>query len=238
MLVTTRAIVISATKYQDHSLIVKCYTQSHGLKSYFLHHAFSSKSAKRKLAYYQPLSQLEIVAQHKNNGQLNTIKEVKLAPGGQLFITDIVKTSIALFLSEMFHHALKEEMHNEELFTFLSTALEYFNHRDQAVNFHLILLLQLTRYLGFYPAKTSSGWSYFNPHEGAFESQPSALCYTDSQTALWQRLLSLRLDNTDLVFSSSERQELLKLLIQYYELHLDGFNTPNSHAILRDIFAD
>lgn len=238
MLTTTRAIVLSATKYQDHHLIVKCYTETHGVKSYFLHHAYTSKSAKRKLAYYQPLSLLELVAQHKNNGQLSTVKEVKLAPGGQLFITDIHKTTIALFLSEIFHHALKEEMHNEDLFVFLSTALEYFNHREHAVNFHLILLLQLTRYLGFYPSEPLTNWCYFNPIEGAFETQPSTHTFTDSQTKLWLRLLDLRLDSTDLAFSANERQELLRLLLHYYACHLDGFTTPNSLAIFREIFAD
>lgn len=238
MLTTTRAIVISTTKYQDHSLIVKCYTETHGLKSYFIHHAFSSKSAKRKLAYYQPLSQLELVVHHKANSTLHTIKEVKLAPGGQLFISDIRKTTIALFLSEMFHHALREEMPNPDLFAFLSTALEYFNHRDQAVNFHLVLLLQLTRYLGFYPTPTTVEWAYFNPKEGAFQANPTQDSFTDSQTRLWQRLLDLRFENDELAFSAAERQELLRLLIRYYNLHLESFTTPNSLAILREIFAD
>ena len=36
MLVKTKAIVISALKFQEKSLIVKCFTQSDGLKSYFV----------------------------------------------------------------------------------------------------------------------------------------------------------------------------------------------------------
>ena len=34
MLVKTKAIVLSALKYQEKSLIVKCFTESDGLKSY------------------------------------------------------------------------------------------------------------------------------------------------------------------------------------------------------------
>jgi DNA repair protein RecO (recombination protein O) len=44
MQVKTKAIVISSIKYQEKSLIVKCFTLSHGLKSYFVRNAFAGKS--------------------------------------------------------------------------------------------------------------------------------------------------------------------------------------------------
>jgi len=65
MLVKTKAIVISALKYQEKSLIVKCFTETDGLKSYFVHNAFSGKNNKQKIAYFQPLNILEIEAVHK-----------------------------------------------------------------------------------------------------------------------------------------------------------------------------
>ena len=46
MLVKTKAIVISALKFQEKSLIVKCFTESDGMKSYFVRDAFSSFSMK------------------------------------------------------------------------------------------------------------------------------------------------------------------------------------------------
>ena len=35
-IVTTKAIVLSSLKYGDTSLIVKCYTQTEGVKSYLI----------------------------------------------------------------------------------------------------------------------------------------------------------------------------------------------------------
>jgi DNA repair protein RecO (recombination protein O) len=70
MLIKTRAIVISSLKYQEKSLIVKCFTLSDGLKSYFVRDAFSSKKSNQKIAYFQPLSILEIEDVHKNKGTL------------------------------------------------------------------------------------------------------------------------------------------------------------------------
>jgi DNA repair protein RecO (recombination protein O) len=59
MQVKTKAIVISSIKFQEKSLIVKCFTQSHGLKSYFVRD-FVGKS-NQKIAYFQ-LTILEIEA--------------------------------------------------------------------------------------------------------------------------------------------------------------------------------
>jgi DNA repair protein RecO (recombination protein O) len=43
MQVRTKAIVLSALKYGDTSLIVRCYTQTSGLKSYLLRGVLKSR---------------------------------------------------------------------------------------------------------------------------------------------------------------------------------------------------
>src|SRR6476469_1900757 len=101
MLVKTRAIVISALRYQEKSFIVKCFTKSAGLKSYFVHNAFSSAKNANKIAYFQPLTILEIEAVHKNKGTLENFKEIRLAVAYNSISTDIVKSTIIIFLSEM-----------------------------------------------------------------------------------------------------------------------------------------
>ena len=78
MLVKTKAIVLSAIKYQEKSLIVKCYTQNHGIKSYFVPSAFSSKKSNQRIAYFQPLTLLEIEATHKNMPNITTMIEERL----------------------------------------------------------------------------------------------------------------------------------------------------------------
>src|SRR5680860_1294328 len=78
MQVTTKAIILTSIKYGDTSLIVKAFTASHGLKSYMLKGALSAKKGKLKAAYFQPLTQLEIVANHRNKGTLESIREAKV----------------------------------------------------------------------------------------------------------------------------------------------------------------
>ena len=89
MLVKTKAIVLSSLKYQEKSLIVKCFTESDGLKSYFVPSAYSNKKANQKIAYFQPLTIIEIEANHKNKGTLEYFKaEITIA----LVLTNIFQS--------------------------------------------------------------------------------------------------------------------------------------------------
>ena len=49
MHIKTKAIVISTVKFQEKSLIIKCFTQSNGVKSYFVNNAFTGKNNKQKI---------------------------------------------------------------------------------------------------------------------------------------------------------------------------------------------
>jgi DNA repair protein RecO (recombination protein O) len=236
VLVKTKAIVISAIRYQEKSLIVRCFTESDGIKSYFVRSAFSSGKSSSKSAYFQPLTMLEIEASHKNKGTLETFKEVRLARGFDTLTTDIIKTTIGLFLSEMMHNSIREEAPNPKLFTFLETSLEWLDHHESVSNFHLIFLLQMTRYLGFYPHEGPGNW--FDMTEGFFTEHPSSACLDDYETTLLRRLMAMRYQDENLAFSVNQRQTLLRILIDYYALHLEGFHKPKSLDVLRDIFAE
>lgn len=236
MLVKTKAIVIATVKYQEKSLIVKCFTEKFGLKSYFVHNAFTGKKNNQKISFFQPLNQIEIEAFHKDKGNLERFKEVKISNAYQTIPFAIVKTTIALFLSEVLHNAIKEEGKNENLYAYLETSLLWFDSHDHVANFHLIFLLELTKYLGFSPENAASENQVFIPNEGVFSSEISenALSIDDSQ--LFQKLLLLKLHQPQQVFSTAQRQRLLAILLNYYALNSDGFKTIKSLQILKEIF--
>lgn len=237
MLVKTKAIVLSALRYQDKSLIVKCFTESDGLKSYYVRDAFTSKKSSQKTVYFRPLTILEIEASHKNKGTLEYFKEVRLAHPYFSITTDITKTTIAIFVSEMLHHSIKEEEKNQGLYSFLETALLWLDSHEEVVNFHLILLLEVTKFLGFYPDSTNDEHVFFEMTEGVFVPYASVSCLSIEESQLLKRLMPLRFDNNVKLFHVSERQQLLKILLDYYSCHLDGFKRPKSLDVLKEVFS-
>lgn len=237
MLVKTKAIVISALKFQEKSLIVKCFTLSNGLKSYFVRDAFSNRKASQKIAYFQPLSILEIEAIHKNKGTLENFREIKTAVPFQTIHTNLIKSTMVMFLSEILHHSIQEEEKNEPLFVFLETALTWLDHHDEVSNFHLILMLETTKYFGFYPDVSEIDLPYFEMNEGIFTLFNGLNALTEHETNLFKKLLTLKFDNDQKVFHVIERQLLLKILIDYYSFHLEGFKKPKSLEVLKEIFS-
>jgi len=237
MLVKTKAIVLSALRYQDKSLIVKCFTESDGLKSYYVRDAFTSKKSSQKTVYFRPLNILALEASHKNKGTLEYFKEVKLAYPYFTISTDIVKTTIAIFVAEILHHCIKEEEKNQSLYSFLETALLWLDSHNEVANFHLILLMEITKFLGFYPDSSHNEWPFFEMTEGIFVPYASVSCLTLEESQLLRRLLPLKLDSSCKAFHVTERQQLLKILLDYYAFHLDGFRRPKSLEVLKEIFS-
>lgn len=237
MLVKTKAVVLSALKYQEKSLIVKCFTESDGLKSYFVPSAFSSKKSNQKAAYFQPLSLLEIEAIHKNKGTLEYFKEIRLAFPYHSIHRDVVKSTIVIFLSEVLHHSIREEEQNRELFTFLETALLWLDNHEETANFHLILMLEITKFLGFYPDVSESHLSFFELNEGVFSQFHAISCLSEPETMLFKKLIGLKFDSEQKIFAGTERQILLKILLKYYAVHLDGFKKPKSLEVLKEVFS-
>lgn len=189
------------------------------------------------MAYFQPLTIIEIEAVHKNKGTLENFKEIKIASPFHSIHSDIFKSTMVLFLSEILHHSIHEEEKNESLFTFLETALQWLDEHDEISNFHLILMLEATKYLGFYPDTSDIDKPFFEMIEGIFNPFHAVSSLTEHETNLFKKLIDLKFDNSQKVFHVIERQILLKILIDYYSFHLDGFKRPKSLDVLKEVFS-
>ena len=137
----------------------------------------------------------------------------------------------------MMHYSIHEEEENEALFTYLETSLLWLDAHDDMVNFHLIFLLEATKYLGFYPDISDIDMPFFEMKEGNFSPFSAVSALSEQETLLFKKLINLKLESDNKTFHVIERQLLLKILIDYYSYHLEGFRKPKSVEVLKEVFS-
>ena len=237
MLVQTKAIVLTALKYGESDLIVKCFTEE-GVKSYLLKRILRTKSKKINVAYFQPLTQLRITANHNTKGNLNSIREAGINHLYQSISHNVFKQSMVLFLAEILAHSLFEEERNPELYEYIETALIWLDTHEKTSNFHILFLLNLTKYLGFYPETVNRNYAYFDLKEGIFtNNNPLNNSVSGEKLILFKSLIGINFDVIgQLGLNSRSRNIMIDILLDYYELHLPAFKKPKSLNVLKEVF--
>ncbi|WP_086475747.1 MULTISPECIES: DNA repair protein RecO [Arenibacter] len=239
MQVTTKAIVLKAIKYGETSLIVTMYTLSSGIRTYMLKGVLAAKKGKLKAAYFQPLAQLEIVAVHKDKGTLEHLKEVRVSYHFQSLHTQIAKNAITFFLAEMIANSIHEEEPNTELFHFMEASFQWLDTHSDYANFHLHFLLMLSKYLGFFPDMENKDYPCFDLLEGEFVKEPSLNPILEGRELFcFKSILGIGFDGIEgIKLNKNDRKNLLKNLVLFYELHLQGFRKPKTLAVLNEVFS-
>lgn len=241
MLHKTRGIVLKTTDYAESSVIVQVFTEKFGLQSYIINGVKKPK-AKISRNMLQPLHLLDMVVYHKNTGGIQRISELKNAPLLQTIPYDIVKSSIVLFLNEVIYKTVKQQTADKNLFDFLFSSVEFLDHQTEGLaNFHLLFLLNLSRYLGFYPDRyLSSEADYFDLKNGTFQRyKPDGLQYiSPPYTQLFSGLLQSGFSGAAaLKISNEDRRHLITKLLDYYALHTENFANIRSHEVLEEVLS-
>jgi DNA repair protein RecO (recombination protein O) len=97
---------------------------------------------------------LDLAIYYKNTRELQTIKDFSPYYSPADIYSNIKKSSVAVFLSEVLTSVLREESPNEHLYDFLENSIVYFDSCKKGfANFHLVFLAILSAYLGFEPAE-------------------------------------------------------------------------------------
>lgn len=237
MVETTQAIVIHSIKYGDSDLITSCYTKSKGIKSYLLRGILKSTKGKVKKAYFQPLTQLFITANHRKKSNLNFIKDAEINHFYESIHSDIKKQAIAVFIAEILHYSIKEEEANTALFSYLETSFLWLDTHEHIANFHIIFLLNLSKYLGFYPDLSGKETLYFDLLDGKYTYKKTPFVILGEKLTLLKTMLGTNFEASHKVdLSAHQRQELLLVLVRYFDLHISNFKEPKSLSILKMIF--
>lgn len=197
-----------------------------------------SRKGKFKASMFQSLTRLEIIANHRGAGKMEYLREAKVTSNYQSIYMNPLKTAMVLFIAEMLRNAVKEEEGNEALFNYLQYSLEYLDSAPNIANFHLLFLLNLTRYLGFQPETEKNDLPVFNLLEGIFQKFSSNdYCIEGRNVEILKSLLGIEFDELQHIkLNKILRNDFLNMLLLYYQLHIEGFRKPKSLSVLNEIF--
>lgn len=239
--IKTKGIVLHTVKYSETSVIVRMYTERLGLVSYIVNGVRSSRTT-AKAAMMQPLTLLDLDITHRDNKNLQRIKEYRRAYTYKALPFDTVRTAMGLFILEVVSKSLKEHDANEEMFHFV---YDCFVHLDEMAvvnhDYHLQFLVYYAVYLGFPPHGVwTEAAPFFDMQEGGYTSRESVSgLVLGSEMSRWISVLSTTsmLQVPDLRLHRGQRQELMHTLLRYYNMHLDGFTGLRSPEVLEMLFS-
>ncbi len=240
MLHKTPGVILKNTKYKETSLITKIYTGEFGLQSYIINGVRSARS-KNKAALLRPGTLLNLVVYHREGRSLNRLKEWQVLHVFREVPFEIKKGGLLLFIMEVLGKCLQESEKNETLFEFIRDSIIYLDRTQKPVkNFHLLFLLKLSAYIGFYPREDQKEENiYFDLREGVFTPQISDHRYVANATisGIIQSILSLGFDEiSELNFNKTDKKQLLENLLNYYRLHIPLFGKVNTPDILEEVW--
>ncbi len=241
MLHKTSGIILHTTKYSETSLIVKIITPDFGVQSYIVN-GVRGKKSKFKAPVFQPLTLVDMVVSNTDKAKLQRISEINIHYPYNDIPYNIIKSSIALFLNEVLYKAIKEQHSDENLFEYVKNSLQLLdlNHHNCS-NFHVFFMVQLSRYLGFFPeGQCTAATPIFDLLEGRFvgplPNHPNYLIA--EQSKLLNQLINAEYGTIhQLEMDKHQRRQLLQSLIKFYQLHITSFGEIKSLEVLEQVIA-
>ncbi len=237
MLVKTKGIVIKQTKYSDSGVIVKIFTEEMGIQSFFVR-GLRSKKSKTKAVLFQPLTILDLVFNFSDKKSLHNIVDVELGYAYQSISINMIKRSLLFFIDELLHKCLKEETENKELFNWMENALMWLDlEENNFVNFHLIFMIQLSMFMGFYPKNESRNEDIvFDLQEGKYcENVPFHQHWVKGELAILIRRIQASKfeDSSAIQMNNATRKKVLETMIAYFNLHVPSLGEFKSLEVLK-----
>ncbi len=207
----------------------------------FLVRISHSPHAKIRYTLFRPLALLELTWNHHRSSDLQRLKAVQVTRPLLSVPYDPHKSSMAMFLAEFLHYAIRVEVDSALLYAYVFNSVEWLDAcSSRYSNFHLVFLLRLSHFLGFAPnLDNATPQSYFDLEAGAFvDRQPQHHHFVPPSLAVKLPLL-MRMNYGTMHlfgFSGSERSRLLEFVNTYYRLHLPSFPVLKSLGVLKEVF--
>ncbi len=236
---SVEAIVLHLIPHKEHNAIVKLFTNESGLVSCWIN-SLHSKSSGIRSAGLQPLTIVNAIVDQREIKQLSTLKEMQISFYPAKISTDIEKSAVAIFISELLSHCIKQTETDKTLYYFIRESIVLLNDtNEKCTNFHIVFMLNLLNHLGLLPKNSFSAETpYLNLEEGTYqEKKPMYTSFLHPAESECLGKLSVLLISS---FAVSEiptglRKNILHGLLKYFEIHA-GIKPLKSHLVLEEVF--
>lgn len=240
MEVKTKAIVLRTVKYGESRIIVDLLTREAGRVSMVCQLTKSGKG-KIKKQLLQPMTMLDVAFDYRKNISLQHFQDLRIGQVYRSLLFDPYKLSITLFLAEFLIYATRDETDNRQLYDFIETSLLWLDNADGGfANFHLVFMLRISLFIGFYPNLDDyHEGCWFDLREGCFTPlRPTHNdCLKPDEAARMRIIMRMSLDNMHLFrMSRVERNRCAEIILYYYRLHQTDFPELRSLDVLRELF--
>ncbi len=241
MLTKTKAIVLRSVKFGDHRLIVDLLTEAEGRVSVAVNIPKTQKG-KLKKQYFLPLSLLDVEMDFRPNVRLQRLREAGIAHPFVSIPSNPHKLSISLFLAEFIYHCTRGEQQNAHLFAYIANSVRWLDGCVSAfANFHLVFMIRLSRFIGFFPniAHYHEG-DFFDLRAASFSSTAPlhADFLTPADAGKIGTLMRMNYESMRLFrMNHTDRNRIVDVLVEYYRLHVPGFPELRSLQVMKDLWA-
>lgn len=240
MNVKSRIIVLNTLRYGEDKLIAECLTPAEGCVTMLVRITHSRRAAVRH-TLFRPLAVLEAEWIAGRVGAMVRPRTVATARPLLSLHSDPVKQTVALFLAEALLHIARSETFDEQLFAYIVNSLDWFDTAPGGyANFHIVFLMRLSLFLGIAPNLSAAHRPYFDLMEARFLTHPpSHEHYIEGREAeAFAQLMRMNFGTMHLfVLSRAQRKRILRLILDYYRLHLAAMPELKSIGVLEEVFS-
>lgn len=240
MLVKTKAIVIHSFKYGESKLIIELLTAGYGRQSCIATPG-KSPGSKLKKQYFQPLTILEAIIDIRRRVRLQRLKEARVAVPFTSIPFNPFKLSISLFAAEFLRYATRHEQTDGLTYAYVENSIMWLDGcGGHFANFHLVFMMRLTRFLGFYPnIEDYTPRSRFDLRASCFRTDIPLHndCLSPGESEKMGLLLRMNYPTMHLYkMTRTERNRMTDVILRYYQIHIPDFPELKSLPVLKELF--
>ncbi len=262
MQVRIRGVVLRTVRCGDSELIADLFTESHGRMSFVASVGRGRRAAPKGFAFWRPLNMVEFETELRPSRRLARARDVRVYHNYADLPYHPLKAMIGQFAAEFLCCALRGEAADAALYRYVEYSLRWLDAARAAFgNFHLVLMMRLTKFVGIYPnlerdelsaavlggrrGRAGSGSRpasadrlYFDLQAGTFRADcPLHTHYLPPEEARLMPLM-FRMDYANMHLfrlSRASRRRIVEVLNAYYSLHLPSFPELRSLGVLREV---